>query len=177
MSLPMQIDQLLPTPRVSDQHGTGVHGDGGLDLRTTIQEKLLPTTEAWLGRRPSSAKFDPTREASRHTEERGDRSVTLPEALSFDWGVYEPAIRRWERVMGAPSPNPVDDKGRLEPKFVEWMMGFPAGWTDTIKVRSHSLRALGNAVVPQQGAEALARLFAIAEATMTAPIPRHKDIP
>ena len=83
----------------------------------------------------------------------------------FDWGIYEPAIRRWERVIGEPVPDPVDDRGRLEPKFVEWMMGFPAGWTSTIKVRSHSLRALGNAVVPQQAAEALARLFAIAEAT------------
>lgn len=64
--------------------------------------------------------------------------------------------------MGALAPHPVDDRGRLEPKFVEWMMGFPAGWTDTIKVRSHALRALGNAVVPQQGTEAFARLIAMA---------------
>jgi hypothetical protein len=32
--------------------------------------------------------------------------------------------------------------GSLNPTWVEWLMGFPLGWTD--------LRALGNAVVPQQ---------------------------
>jgi hypothetical protein len=32
---------LLPTPRTSDTNGAGSHGDGGLDLRTTV--KLLPT--------------------------------------------------------------------------------------------------------------------------------------
>lgn len=35
------------------------------------------------------------------------------------------------------------------PEFVEWMMGFPIGWTDGL-ARSHRLRMLGNAVVPQQ---------------------------
>ena len=29
--------ELLPTPTRSDSHGAGVHGRGGLDLRTTIQ--------------------------------------------------------------------------------------------------------------------------------------------
>lgn len=32
---------LLPTPTVSDSHGPGVHGSGGMDLRTTVT--LLPT--------------------------------------------------------------------------------------------------------------------------------------
>lgn len=36
------------------------------------------------------------------------------------------------------------------PAFVEWMMGFPEGWVDGTK-RTHALRMLGNAVVPQQG--------------------------
>jgi DNA (cytosine-5)-methyltransferase 1 len=48
----------------------------------------------------------------------------------------------------------VDDKGRLHPPFVEWMMGFPAGWTDGSS-RTQALKQLGNAVVPQQGAAAL----------------------
>ena len=56
--------------------------------------------------------------------------------------------------MMRPAPNPVDDKGRLSPPFVEWMMGFPAGWTDGL-TRTQALKALGNAVVPQQGAAAL----------------------
>ncbi len=35
---------LLPTPRTSDTNGPGVHGDGGMDLRTTVT--LLPTPAA-----------------------------------------------------------------------------------------------------------------------------------
>lgn len=35
---------LLPTPRTSDTNGSGVHGEGGLDLRTTVT--LLPTPNA-----------------------------------------------------------------------------------------------------------------------------------
>ncbi|WP_234442648.1 hypothetical protein [Streptomyces sp. FxanaA7] len=35
---------LLPTPRTSDTNGTGVHGEGGMDLRTTVS--LLPTPRA-----------------------------------------------------------------------------------------------------------------------------------
>ena len=40
------------------------------------------------------------------------------------------------------------------PEFVEWMMGFPADWTDGIS-RTQRLKMLGNAVVPQQAALAL----------------------
>lgn len=55
-----------------------------------------------------------------------------------------------------PAPHPVDDAGRLEPTFVEWLMGFPRGWvSDTGMKRTHALKALGNAVVPAQGTAAL----------------------
>jgi DNA (cytosine-5)-methyltransferase 1 len=56
-----------------------------------------------------------------------------------------------------PAPHPVDDKGRLHPPFVEWMMGFPPSWTDR-STRTQALKQLGNAVVPQQGAAALSIL-------------------
>lgn len=82
--------------------------------------------------------------------------VQLREPSSFDWGSFEPAIRRWERVMG-PVPSPIDSKNRLEPLFVEWMMGFPTGYVDGLS-RSQSLKALGNAVVPQQAFAALLKL-------------------
>ena len=56
-----------------------------------------------------------------------------------------------------PAPHPVDDKGRLAPPFVEWMQGFPAGWTFGM-TRTQALKALGNAVVPQQAILALSML-------------------
>lgn len=75
----------------------------------------------------------------------------------FDWGTYGQAIERWEIVMGRSAPHPVDAKGRLDPDFVEWMMGFPAGHTSGLS-RSQRLKALGNAVVPNQAYYALNRL-------------------
>lgn len=78
------------------------------------------------------------------------------------WGTYEPAIRRWEHVLGRPAPTPVDDRGRLNPPFVEWMMGYPEGWTAGLP-RTKALKALGNAVVPQQALAALSVLAPLEE--------------
>lgn len=54
------------------------------------------------------------------------------------------------------TPNTLDELGRLNPAFVEYMMGLPAGWvTDTGLSRSQQLKMLGNGVVPQQAYYAL----------------------
>jgi DNA (cytosine-5)-methyltransferase 1 len=48
------------------------------------------------------------------------------------------------------------DEGRLNPRFVEYMMGLPNGWvTDVGLTRTHQLKMLGNGVVPQQAFLAL----------------------
>ncbi|MFJ9671405.1 DNA cytosine methyltransferase [Streptomyces sp. NPDC101221] len=80
----------------------------------------------------------------------------------LNWGDYEPAIRRWERVLGRRAPWPTDALGRLSPVFTEWLMGLPDGWvTDTPGLtRTAMLRALGNGVVWQQAAYALRDLHA-----------------
>lgn len=87
----------------------------------------------------------------------------------LDWRQYGPAVARWERVLGRPAPSPVDDRGRLSPWFVEWMMGLPEGHVCGIPapegmtaagVRNAQLKALGNGVVPQQAAFALRLLLA-----------------
>ncbi|SER95645.1 DNA (cytosine-5)-methyltransferase 1 [Lentzea xinjiangensis] len=107
----------------------------------------------------------------------------------MDWGQFEPAIRRWEAVLGRPvpaptvwsaayrkarqlrmecrHPKPVGMRGSLRPawvlnpRFVEWLMGLPAGWVTDVPdlSRSQQLRLLGNGVVPQQGEAALLRLL------------------
>ena len=61
-----------------------------------------------------------------------------------------------------PAPAPIDDRGRLAGDFVGWMMGFHGGWTDGMS-RTQRLKALGNAVVPQQGACAFNALLRLAE--------------
>lgn len=79
---------------------------------------------------------------------------------TVEWGDFAPAIHRHEALAGRPAPRPVDDRGRLAPLFVEWMMCLPAGWvTDVLTSRSKALKCLGNGVVPPQAAFALATLL------------------
>ena len=112
---------------------------------------------------------DPDRDALRQqpvTERRsGSASVA---AIPVQWGIYEPAVHRWERTLGrvAPAPTEPGPKGgrRLSPRFVEWMMGLPAGWVTDLPIsRNDMLRGLGNGVVPQQAFEALRRISAASE--------------
>ena len=56
-------------------------------------------------------------------------------------------------------PAPLD-QGKLNAKFVEYMMGLPNGWvTDVGLSRSQQLKILGNGVVPQQAEYALELLW------------------
>jgi DNA (cytosine-5)-methyltransferase 1 len=85
--------------------------------------------------------------------------------LTNTWGRFEPAIRRWESVLGRPAPAPTNPDGkdgnhRLSSKFTEWMMGLPDGWiTDAGLTRNEELKACGNGVVPQQAELALRMLL------------------
>jgi DNA (cytosine-5)-methyltransferase 1 len=55
---------------------------------------------------------------------------------------------------------PTLDQGKLNPVFVEYMMGLPKGWvTDMDILRSQKLKMLGNGVVPQQAYYALQLLL------------------
>lgn len=101
--------------------------------------------------------------------DRWDQRRTQPEGelWGFDaaergvWGKYEPAIRRWETVLGRGAPAPTE-RGMngpvLSPAFVEWMQGLPDGYVTAVPgldCRSDQLRILGNCVVPQQAMRAL----------------------
>ena len=98
------------------------------------------------------------------TESDARRLFNRDGESSVDWGKYEPAIRRWEHVLGRPAPAPAvpraTGRDRLSPAFVEWMMGLPAGHV-TGHGLSHGaeLTLLGNGVVPQQAALALRMLL------------------
>ncbi len=76
------------------------------------------------------------------------------------WGRYAAAINRWEVVTRRYAPPPTNDRGRLSPWFVEWMMGLPEGHVTGVPGVSPGamLRCLGNGVVPQQAATAIRHL-------------------
>lgn len=89
----------------------------------------------------------------------------------MDWGVYGPAIRCWERVLGRPVPYPTQPgkRGRpvLAPDFVEHLMGLHGGWVTNLPLpRTAQLRVLGNGVVPLQAAHAVSLLLADLDAVL-----------
>jgi len=59
-------------------------------------------------------------------------------------------------------PDALDQEGKLNAVFVEYMMGLPIGWvTDTGLSRAQQLKMLGNGVVPQQAKLALELLTSV----------------
>lgn len=84
---------------------------------------------------------------------------------NIGWGKFEPAIRRWEALLGRPAPSPTKADGkdgahRLSSSFTEWMMGLPEDWIcgHDLK-RNDELKLAGNGVVPQQAELALRLLL------------------
>ena len=118
--------------------------------------RLLPTPRASDGE-----KGGPNQRGS-----KGDLTISSV-VHRTDFGVYSPAVQRWETVIGRPAPAPTElnakGRPRLSPAFVEWMMGLPAGWVtdpDLRLSRAQQLRLLGNGVVPQQAEHALRVMLA-----------------
>jgi hypothetical protein len=86
------------------------------------------------------------------------------EVSGISWGKFEPAIRRWETILGRPAPDPTEPTGkdgahRLSPWLTEWMMGLPSGWVCGHGLtRTQELKLAGNGVCPQQAVLALTLL-------------------
>ena len=79
-------------------------------------------------------------------------------SANVSFGAYEPAVRRWEQILGRTAPVPVDERG-INNSFVEWMMGLPENHVCNQGLsRTAELKMLGNGVVPQQALLALALL-------------------
>ena len=90
-------------------------------------------------------------------DDTGDRQGNVVGEVA--WGEYEPAVRLWEMIT-RPAPPPTLPDGnngshRYAAPFVEWMMGYSAGWVTDILSRGPAIKALGNGVVPQQAFAAL----------------------
>ena len=156
---------LLPTPmtsyssrdvetwRAQRPAGNGNVREAVGDL-AIVAEQILPTPRATDG-----TKGGPNRAGS-----SGDLMPTSA-VQSERFGPYAPAIQRWEQVLGRPAPDPTEpgkNRPRLAAKFVEFLMGLPDGHVTGVGLtRNQELKALGNGVVPQQGAAALAHLHSI----------------
>lgn len=87
------------------------------------------------------------------------------------YGKYAPTLARWETILGRHAPPAlIPGTRKLNPAFVEWMMGLPAGWVTDIPglTRNQQPHALGNGVVPQQALAAITDcLTALTDRTAT----------
>jgi hypothetical protein len=149
---------LLGTPRATAAESSSKQVElGAPKARIEDQVKLFntPTT--------MDAKATNKPEIAQKFLDQG-RQTCLTYDVATNWGKFEPAIRRWEAIIGRSAPEPTKPDGkegnhRLSSKFTEWMMGLPDGWiTDIGLKRNDELKACGNGVVPQQAELALSLL-------------------
>ena len=140
-------------------------GGGGADLT------LLPTPTAGDGKSSGSRNLEGSKAhpgvSLTDAVVYGDSTTGRqdPSERSIDFGPYAPAVERWEAVIGRPAPSPTmrgrEGRPRLNPVFVEWMMGLPPGHVTDPAIglsRAQQLKILGNGVVPQQAAAAIAHM-------------------
>ena len=146
---------MLPTPTTQDGANTGEFGDS----QQKRQSKALNALAAEVSLMGTHAASHNVRSDS--FRKGSDTPAELVAGFGQGFGPYQAAISRWEQILGRPAPSPVQqiagsDKQRLNPEFVEWMMGLPEGHVTGVDIsRNAQLKALGNGVVPQQAALAL----------------------
>lgn len=149
---------LLPTTRTSMANGPTKKEieAGNPKTRLETEVALMPTPTAVDGNTVAQSELD-----ANDPKHRLKVAAQVLQRDGTNWGKFEPAIRRWEEVLGRPAPAPTKPDGkdgahRLSSAFTEWMMGLPEGWiTDCGLSRNDELKACGNGVVPQQAELAL----------------------
>ena len=108
---------LWPTPHANCHTGAGEHGTGGPNLQTAVQGHPTLNQARFAGsdsRRPDYATANqmfPTPTAN------DAKNATLP-----------PGAGKRDSLPGELIRSGVS--GSLNPLWVEWLMGFPPGWTD-----------------------------------------------
>lgn len=159
---------LLPTPDTGQTpNGHGRRGGRpGNGHQSGSVASLLPTPQAHDAKGAKSADQVAAMRASGAGGMANLNETAEHHLADGTFGPYADAVARWERIT-RPAPPPTEPrpngKPRLNAAFSEWMMGIPAGHVTAVPgvSRAESLRCIGNGVVPQQGAEALRRMFSV----------------
>ena len=131
------------------------------ELGTVDNPRHLPAPRASRG----AASTETMYALGAERDDEGDRQGNVTGDVS--WGPYEPAIRRWEKVLGRPAPSPVRNDGRngkprLNPELTQWMMSWPEGHVTEPAIgltREQQLKACGNGVVTLQARAAIRELL------------------
>lgn len=157
----------LPTPTTRDyKDGSADHERDGKVQTDTVARAIFSSGEVALMGTPRA---NAAESSAKQVELGAPKSRIEDQVLTTNWGKFEPAIRRWEAILGRQAPEPTKPDGkdgnhRLSSKFTEWMMGLPDGWiTGHNLKRNDELKLAGNGVVPQQAELALRLLLELPE--------------
>ena len=165
---------LMPEPLIKDSESSSLPTPKSRDWKNqaaTVKTAQKTLARGWnndlaetlaLLRTPAASEAERGHQPEEKARARGGQ-VTLSGQTNFgdDFGRFQPAISRWEQVIGFPAPEPTkadgrDGSPRLSPSFTEWMMGLEPGWITSVGLsRKDELKACGNGVVPQQAKLAL----------------------
>ena len=159
-------DQLpkLPTPVAQDSSGAMT-----VEARANSGQGYGPALRDIKYLVPGTPRGTAANSSQKQVKAGAPKGRIEDQVLMTDWGKFEPAIRRWEAIIGRPAPEPTKPDGkdgnhRLSSKFTEWMMGLPDGWiTGHDLKRNDELKLAGNGVVPQQAELALRLLLELPE--------------
>lgn len=178
-----------PSPSGPDYSRVGREGTGGDDLATAVARTTWPTPMAtdakWRGSPRAAARRmaigkQPGLEGAVAVD-AALRAETWPTPRASEWkgtgpiGSKSHDYRAAKHYLDATVQERTGESGPLNPPWVEWLMGFPIGWTDLdvdeplvlegepwppepagvprmargVPRRAARLKQLGNAVVPQ----------------------------
>jgi len=94
-----------------------------------LSEQTWPTPDANCGKRGSQPNWMPTRKSGQHAQYTinqavRDRMFPTPTAHNAKEGAYPAEYNRNTPTLATHAG------GKLNPMWVEWLMGWPLGWTD-----------------------------------------------
>ena len=115
-ALGMQVG-LLPTPKASDANGPGAHGDGGSNLNTTMNDPRHYVPDSMFIPTPRASDVKGFNQRRNQENLTGAMLLGVESDTSVKWGRFEPAIRRWERVLDRPAPCPLQATGSLRERL------------------------------------------------------------
>jgi hypothetical protein len=118
---------LLPTPNTVDAKGGTSTGKGQVQLCHVV--KFWPTPQARDGRsgdQPESHRAE-RKKAQGYSMNLND-AVLVPTATARDWKSGSQATQAERGRVAGPTLAEWSG-GQLNPPWVEWLMGFPIGWT------------------------------------------------
>jgi hypothetical protein len=145
-----QEGTLFPTPRAREGN-TGPLGSAGYEHN--LKMKFLDATIMKMeSDAPSGGQRKPSQEGSPPSKDQESTSSTKgPETPSERTGSgTESTAQSTPETSPAPSPDgsnttsPPQASGQLNPPWVEWLMGFPIGWTDLDASETRSYRRSGS---------------------------------